>query len=278
MTIAPQKKFEIEKPIQKKKTGKIHPTALIDPDVQLGDNVTVGAYTVIGAGVVIGDDTEVMNHVSLDGPTTIGVRNKFFPYSSVGLDPQDKKYAGEAESFLEIGDDNVFREFSTAHRGTPNGRVVTKIGNENLIMNYCHVAHDCWIGDNTIFANGAICGGHVTLQDNVYLGGITAIHQYCTVGTLAMTGAHTMIAQDVPPYVIATGNRVGLYGVNKIGMERSGISEEEIRAMTKAYKIFFRGKSVAKEALTRIEEELGDFETVRNFVKFVRNSERGICR
>jgi UDP-N-acetylglucosamine acyltransferase len=256
----------------------IHPTAVVHPQVELGRNVVIGAYAVIGEEVSIGDGTEVMNNVTIHGRTAIGSGNRIFPYACLGMDPQDKKYHGESDSALLIGNENVIREFVTMNRGTPLGEGATRIGSGNWIMAYCHIAHDCHVGDNTIFANNSTLGGHVTIQDRVYLGGFTAIHQFCSVGELTMTGGQTMIAQDVPPYVIAAGNRVRLFGINKIGLERNNFSPEEIRNIQRAYKLFFRSKLSAEEGLARIDSELGQSPAVQNFVHFIRNSTRGICR
>lgn len=256
----------------------IHPTAIIDPKAELGRGVTVGPYCVIGADVVLGDGCELMSHVTLQGPSTIGKENRFFSHCAIGGDPQDKKFKGERESRLQIGDRNIFREFSTVNRGSVHGGGVTRLGDDNWIMAYCHVAHDCQVGNATIFANASTLGGHCVVEDRVYLGGFTAVHQFCSIGTLTMTGGHTMIAQDVPPYVIATGNRVRLFGVNRIGLERAGLSDEEIRHVERAYKLFFRSKLSAKEALARIDAELGASAAVIRFTRFIRESKRGICR
>jgi UDP-N-acetylglucosamine acyltransferase len=256
----------------------VHPTAIVHPTAKLGHNVSVGAYTVIGEDTVIGDGTEVMNHVTIKGPTTIGKDNRIYPFACIGEDPQDKKYEFQGASALEIGDGNVIREFVTIHRGTPHGHGVTRVGSNDWILAYCHIAHDCIVGDRTIFANCVTLGGHVTVGSMAYLGGFTAVHPNCSIGEVAITGGQTMIAQDVPPFVVASGNRVRLYGVNKIGMERHNFSKQEFLEMQKAYKIFFRSKLPAEEALQRLETEYGDSRPVRNFVTFVRNSKRGICR
>ncbi len=256
----------------------IHPTAIVHPDAVLDKHVTVGAYTVIGAGVTIGEGTELMNHVTVHGTTRIGKGNRFYPYCTVGLDPQDKKYAFEGNSVLEIGDNNVFREFVSLHRGTPGGHGTTLVGNGNWILAYCHIAHDCQVGDLTTFANCATLGGCVTIGDGAYLGGFTAVHPFCSIGELVITGGHTMVAQDVPPFVNATGNRAKLYGINKIGMERAEYGKEEIQNMSRAYKIFFRSKLPAEEALARLEAEFPQSPVVMAFVAFVKSSERGICR
>ena len=258
--------------------AEIHPTAVIDPGAELGAGVSVGAYSIIGAEVALGEGSVVMNHVTIQGPTAIGRENRFYPYCSIGHDPQDKKYLFEGPSTLAIGDNNVFREFVTVHRGTPHGQGVTRIGNANWILNYVHIGHDCQIGDQTIFANHATLGGHVTVGDRAYLGGFTAVHPLCSLGEQIITGGHTMIAQDVPPFVTASGNRAQLYGINKIGMERQGFSAREILNMQRAYKIFFRSGLPAQEALTQLDAEFGDSRCVNTFTDFIRNSQRGICR
>jgi len=256
----------------------IHPTAIVDPKAELGRGVTVGPYCVIGAVVVLGDDCELMSHVTIDGPSAIGKENRFFSHSAIGGEPQDKKFKGEPESRLQIGDRNIFREFSTINRGSVHGGGLTRLGDDNWIMAYCHIAHDCQVGNFTIFANASTLGGHCVVEDRVYLGGFTAVHQFCSIGTLTMTGGQTMIAQDVPPYVIATGNRVRLFGINRIGLERAGISADEIRNVERAYKLFFRSKLSAKEALARIDAEFGASPAVARFAGFIRESKRGICR
>jgi len=256
----------------------IHPTAIIDPKAELGRGVTVGPYSIIGPDVVLGDGCEVMSHVTIHGPAVIGKENRFFPHCAVGGEPQDKKFKGERESRIQIGDRNVIREFVTINRGSVHGGGLTRVGDENWFMAYCHVAHDCHVGNLTIFANASTLGGHCVVEDRVYLGGFTAVHQFCTIGTLTMTGGQTMIAQDVPPYVIATGNRVRLFGINRIGMERAGIADDEIRNIERAYRLFFRSKLTAKEGLARIDAELPDSPLVKRFSQFIRESKRGICR
>ena len=262
----------------KGKHPAIHPTAIIDPKAELGRGVRVGPYCVVGADVVLGDRCELMSHVTIEGPCQIGADNRFFSHCAVGGEPQDKKYKGERESRLTLGARNVVREFATINRGSPHGGGETRLGDDNWIMAYCHVAHDCRVGNETIFANAATLGGHCTVEDRVYLGGFTAVHQFCSVGTLTMTGGHTMIAQDVPPYVIATGNRVRLFGVNRIGLERAGMAAEEIRRIERAYRLFFRSRLGAQEALARIDAELADSPAVARFTRFIRESKRGICR
>ena len=265
-------------PQTKGKPELIHPTAVVHPDAMVHPSTTIGAYSVIGKGVVLGPENEILNHVSISGPSRIGRGNRFFPYCSVGQDPQDKKFHGESDSMLEMGDNNLVREFVTINRGSEDGGGVTRIGNNNWIMAYCHIAHDCMVGNDTIFANAASLAGHVTIADKVYLGGFTAVHQFCAIGEMTMTGGHSMITQDVPPYVIAVGNRANLFGVNKIGLERQQVPKREIQNIEKAYRIFFRSNLPAQEALTRLETELGESPAVRKFIAFVRASTRGICR
>ncbi|HKI99915.1 MAG TPA: acyl-ACP--UDP-N-acetylglucosamine O-acyltransferase [bacterium] len=261
-----------------KDSSAIHPTAVVDPNARLGKGVSIGPYCVIEADVQIGDGTEVMNHVTIHGPTVIGQRNRIYPYAFLGQDPQDKKFKRGEASSLEIGDDNVIREYATINRGTQGGGGVTRVGARNLIMAYCHIAHDCQVGDDTVFANCATLGGHVHIGNKAYLGGFTAVHQFCSVGEMTMTGGQTMIAQDVPPYVIAAGNRARLFGVNRIGLERNGLPPEEIEAVQRAYKLYFRGKMSSEEALAAIEARFSASEHVKHFVDFIRHSKRGICR
>ncbi|MCZ6842035.1 MAG: acyl-ACP--UDP-N-acetylglucosamine O-acyltransferase [SAR324 cluster bacterium] len=256
----------------------IHPTAILHADVVLGENVRIGPYAIIGAGVSIGDGTEVMNHVTVQGTTRIGRNNRIYPYAAIGLDPQDKKYEFGSKSELEIGDGNTFRENVTVHRGTTGGDGTTRVGNGNFILSYCHIGHDCVVRDQTIFANCATLGGFVTVHDRAYLGGFTAVHPLCRIGELAITGGHTMVAQDIPPFVNATGNRAKLYGINKIGMQRAGYSDEEMQNMAKAYKIFFRSKLSAGEALAKLDKRFSESPVVMKFAEFVKQSERGICR
>lgn len=256
----------------------IHPTAVVHSGARLGRDVRVGPYSVIGPDVEIGAGSVVMNHVTLEGPTTLGARNRIFPYASVGLDPQDKKYQPGEPSVLEIGDDNTIREFVTINRGTEGGGTITRVGHRNWIMAYVHIAHDCQVGSDIVLANAATLGGHVTVQDFTILGGFTAVHQFCTVGAYTMTGGHTMIAQDVTPYVIAAGNRAELFGVNKVGLERNGFTAEEIKDIQAAYKLFFRSKLGTAEALAAIEAKVGHSGHARRFAEFIRNSTRGVCR
>lgn len=255
----------------------IHPTAIVDPSAKLGSEVSVGPYTIIGPNVEIADHTEIAHHVTLEGPTSIGPNCQIFPYTAIGLIPQDKKYYGES-SRLEIGSDTVIREFVTINRGTEAGGGITKIGDRCWIMAYCHIAHDCHLGNDIVASNNTTLGGHVTLGNFVTTGGFTAIHQFCSIGDYAFTGAQSMITQDVAPYVMAVGNRAKLSGINKVGLGRNNFSPTQIQEILKAYKIFFQSALSKEEALTQIEVQFENQEHIQLFVDFIKKSQRGVCR
>ncbi len=229
----------------------IHSTALIDPRAQLDSSVTVGPYCVIGTDVFIGAHCRIDSHVVLEGPTRIGQNNRIYPYASIGGAPQDKKYAGEPTR-LEIGNGNTIREFVTLNRGTVQDKAVTRIGNDNWIMAYVHVAHDCVVGDHTILANNATLGGHVEIDDWVILGGWTAIHQFCKVGAHAMTGASTLLLHDLPPFVMASGNTASAHGINSEGLRRRGFSDDEINQLRRCYKILYKNSLTFEQAKVEI--------------------------
>jgi UDP-N-acetylglucosamine acyltransferase len=255
----------------------IHPLAVIAPGAHLAPGVQIGPYAVIGPSVRIGENTCVGPHAVIEGHTTIGCDNRIFQFASVGAIPQDKKYRGE-ESQLIIGDGNAIREFATLHIGTSGGGMVTRVGNQNLFMNYSHVAHDCQIGDQVVLANGATLAGHVVVEDYVTIGGLVAIHQFTRIGESALLAGGAMVSQDVPPYCTATGDRAHLHGLNLIGLKRRGFSFEEISALKKAYRTLFAEGLTLKEALTRLQEEYASSPTVLRLVEFVAVSSRGICR
>lgn len=259
-------------------TASIHPTAIISSEATLARDVTVGPYAIIGAGVTIGAGTTIGPHLRIDGPTTIGERNQFVGHSSVGTPPQDVKFKGERTE-LVIGSDNLFREFVTINRGTLGGGAITTIGSHNFLMAYSHVAHDCHVGSNTIFANNATLAGHVDVGDFATVGAFSAVHQFCRVGDHAFIGGGTIATQDVLPFVKTVGSRPAkTYGINTIGLERKGFSRDTIEALQRAYRLLIRSKLRLEEALTRIETELGFFSEVRYFAEFVRGSKRGIVR
>lgn len=255
----------------------IHSTAIIHPAARIGQDVQIGPYAVIGEYVVIGDRTTIGPHSVIEGRTQIGCDNQIFQFASVGAIPQDLKYRGE-ETTLRIGDRNIVREFVTLHLGTTEGGGETVIGNNNLFMAYCHVAHDCHVGNHVIMANGSTLAGHVEVQDYAILGGLSAIHQFTRVGAHVMISGGAMVNQDVPPYTIAQGDRARTVGLNLVGLKRRGFSEETIAAVKAAYRMVFRSGLRLEEALKKILDESGKVPEVVAFVEFIRNSQRGIAR
>lgn len=234
-------------------TPLIHPTAVIDSRASIDSTTAIGPYCVIGPKVEIGAGTRIDAHVTLEGPTRIGRNNHFFPFGSIGAAPQDKKYGGEPTR-LDIGDGNTIREFVTLNRGTAQDKGVTRIGDDNWIMAYVHVAHDCVVGSHTILANNATLGGHVEVDDWVVLGGCTAIHQFCKVGAHAMTGAATLLLHDLPPYVMASGNTAQAHGLNSEGLRRRGFTAEQIDELRRCYKLLYKSGLTFAEAKKQIAE------------------------
>ena len=256
----------------------IDPTASISSDAALASDVFVGAYAVIGPAVTIGAGTVIGPHVRIDGPCSIGERNQFVGSASIGTPPQDVKYQGE-KTELAIGNDNVVREFVTINRGTAGGGGRTSVGSSNFFMAYAHVAHDCHVGSNTIFANAATLAGHVEVGDFATVGALSAVHQFCRVGEHAFIGGGSICTQDVLPFVKTVGNRpAATYGINAIGLQRKGFLPETIEALERAYRILIRSKLKLADALEKIENELGYFAETRYLVEFVRQSKRGIIR
>lgn len=255
-------------------TVDCHPTAVIHDGARLDDGVRVGPYCVIGEKVELGRGTVVEANAVIDGFTKVGERCRFFPFSSIGLEPQDLKFKGE-ESTLEIGDDNVFREFVTVHRGTALGGGRTVIGNRNLFMAYTHIAHDCIVGDSTIFSNSSALGGHVIVDDFAIVSAYSGIHQFCRVGTHAFVGAYTVIAKDVLPFSKTVGNRARLYGVNAVGLERRGFNRERIEKIRAAFRVIQQSNLNVSQAVERLADG-AENEDVRTLIDFVRSSERGV--
>lgn len=255
----------------------IDPRAVIDPSAELDSSVTIGAYSIIGANVQIDAGTCIAPHVMIKGHTRIGKENKIYQFSSLGEDPQDKKYAGEV-THLEIGDRNEIREYCTMNRGTVQGGGITRIGNDNWIMAYTHFAHDCIVGNHTIFANGASLAGHVTIDDYVILGGFSLVHQFCSMGKYSFSGASSLIFKDVPPFVTVWGNRAEAYGLNKEGLKRHGFSTETIQALHNAYKTIYRSNHTTEQAIEILSEKVAEFPEVGLMVDFLKNSKRGIVR
>ncbi len=253
----------------------IHPTALVDAGARLGERVEIGAYSVIGAGVEVGDDTWIGPHVVINGPTKIGRANRIFQFASLGEQPQDKKYAGEPTT-LEIGDRNTIREFCTFNRGTIQDAGATRVGNDNWIMAYVHIAHDCQVGNQTIFANNAQLAGHVQVGDWAILGGFTVVHQFVRIGAHSMTAMGTILLQDLPPYVTASGNPSAPHGINSEGLKRRGFSSGAIAALKRAYKALYRNGLKLEEATAQIAAE--GFDEVKVLSDFLAAPGRGIIR
>jgi UDP-N-acetylglucosamine acyltransferase len=254
-----------------------HPTAIIAPGAELAPDVTVGPYASIGDGVVLGPGCSVGAHAVLQGPASLGAACVIFPFASIGTEPQDLKFRGESTR-LEIGDRNTFREFVTINRGTSGGGGVTRIGAGNYFMAYAHVAHDCHVGDGTIFANAATLAGHVTVESGATVGAFSGVHQFCRIGRHAFIGGYSVVTQDALPFVKTVGNRASTYGVNTIGLERKGFSAEAIQALKKAYRYLKQSGLNTGQAVERIESELSEWEECRVLVEFIRSSERGIVK
>lgn len=257
----------------------IHPSAIIDATAQLAADVEVGPYAIIGRQVTIGAGSKIGPHAVIGDWTSIGQNNQIFHHASIGAPPQDLKYKGE-ECWTRIGDNNTIREFATIHRGTVTGHAETVVGNNNLLMAYSHVAHDCVIGSGVVMANVATLAGHVTVQDNVILGGLVAVHQFATVGAYSMIGGGTLIGLDIPPYMIATSGKrdAKLRGLNLIGLKRRGFTDETINKLKKAYKTLFMANLSIPEAIGKIRSEISGCPEVDNLLNFIEQSKRGICR
>ena len=260
----------------------IHPSALIDPKASLDSSVEVGAYSIIGPNVRIDAGTKIGPHVVIEGHTTIGRENTLFQFSSIGAAPQDKKYAGEPTR-LEIGDRNVIREFCTFNLGTSQDLGVTRLGNDNWIMAYVHIAHDCQVGNHTIFANNAALAGHVHIGDWVILGGFSNTHQFCKIGAHAMVGMSTSLTQDVPPFVMLNGNPAAAHGINVEGLKRRGFSREQISAIRQSYKLLYKSGLTLEEAKLALDQQVLTLAPeqalhVKAMREFLDGSTRGIVR
>jgi UDP-N-acetylglucosamine acyltransferase len=257
--------------------ARIHPTALVDPGAELAEDVVVGPFAVIGPGVAIGAGTEVGAAAQIHGPTKIGAKNRIHGQACIGFDPQDVKFRGE-ETRLEIGDRNHFRELCTIHRGTAKGGGITRIGNDNLFMVYTHVAHDCRVGDRTIFANNATLAGHVDVQDDSSISAFSAIHQFCRVGRHAYIGGYSVITQDALPFVKTVGAKPACYGLNRIGLERKGMARETIERLEAAVRRLLRSKQPLDEVLAGLQAEWPDDAEIAYLADFVETAARGVIR
>ena len=258
-------------------TSVIHPTAIVHPGARLGEHVSVGPWSLIGEHVVIGDGTQIGPHVVVQGHTSIGRENRIFQFCSLGEIPQDKKYRGEPTR-LEIGDRNIIREFCTFNLGTVQDVGVTRIGNDNWIMAYVHIAHDCQVGNHTTFANNASLAGHVHVADHVTLGGFTGVHQFCKIGTHVMTGISSVVFKDIPPYVTAAGQPATPHGINSEGLSRRGFSPEAIAAIKRAYKTLYRSGLTVAEAGEQLRQQALSVPEVAALSEFLAHSDRGIIR
>ena len=255
----------------------IHPQAIVDPGAKIGNNVHIGPFSVIGPDVEIGDETWIGPQVVINGPTRIGKANKIYQFSSIGEAPQHLGYKGEPTR-LEIGDRNVIREYCTLNRATATSGGVTHLGDDNFIMAYCHVAHDCHVGNRTIFANGTSLAGHVTVEDNVIFGGFSLIHQFCRVGAHCMTGIGTVTFKDIPPYLLVAGNTAVPHGLNVRGLKRRKFSSDSIEILRKAYKILYKSGLRLNEAIEQLETMTKDCNEALHFLDFIKHSERCIIR
>jgi UDP-N-acetylglucosamine acyltransferase len=258
-------------------TGKIHASALVHSGARLAADVEVGPYSIVGEHVEIGEGSWIGAHVVLDGRVRIGRRNRIYHFASIGAPPQDKKYAGEPTA-VEIGDDNTIREYVTMNRGTALDAGVTRVGNENWIMAYVHFAHDCQIGNKTIFANACQLAGHVTVGDWAIFGATTLVHQFVHIGAHAFTGMGTYLPQDLPPYVTAAGNMAKPYGINSEGLKRRGFSPDAIQGLRRAYRTLYRNGLGLEEARRELESQVAACTPVRAILEFLSNSKRGIIR
>jgi UDP-N-acetylglucosamine acyltransferase len=255
----------------------IHPTAIVDPAARIGDGVTIGAYSIVGAGVEIGDGTSIGPHVVIEGRTRIGRDNRIFQFASIGAIPQDKKFGGE-ESRLIIGDRNFIREFVTLNRGTAEGGGATRIGNDNWIMAYAHVAHDCIVGDHTIFSNNATLAGHVAIGDYAILSGFAGVHQFCRIGAHAFVGMGCLVNGDVPPFVMVAADYGRPRGINAEGHKRRGFDADRIAAIKRAYRTLYLGNRSQAEARAELAAIAADSKDVAVMLDFIETSERPLVR
>lgn len=255
----------------------IHPTAIVSSKAELDANVEIGPYSIIGESVFVGSGTVIGSHVVIDPYVTIGPDCKIFQYAAIGAAPQSLKFSGE-KTYVKIGRGCMIREFVTIHRGTGFGGGVTEIGEENFLMAYTHIAHDCKIGRKVVMANNATLAGHITIGDYATVGGLVAIHQFVRIGEYAFIGGKSAIPKDIPPYVIAAGDRAKLHGLNLVGLKRQGMSQKTLSLLKKTYRIFFRIGLTVNEAVERVRAEVEQVPEVVKFIEFIKTSERGVTR
>ena len=255
----------------------IHSTAIINSKAEIDSNVEIGPYSVIGKNVFIGSGTVIGPHVVVDPYVTIGADCNIFQYAAIGAPPQSLKFEG-GETYVKIGRGTIVREFVTIHRGTESGGGITEVGEENLLMAYTHIAHDCKTGRKVILSNNATLAGHITIGDNATIGGLVAIHQFVRIGDYAFIGGKSAVVKDVPPYVIASGDRAKLHGLNSVGLKRHGFSENTLSSLKKTYRIIFRIGLTMNEAIERVRAEVEQIPEVLAFIDFIKSSQRGITR
>ncbi len=256
---------------------EIHPTAIVDSHAEIEDDIVIGPFCIIGEGVHIKKGSKLISNVIIEGNTEIGENCTVFPFTSIGLPPQDLKYKGEKTN-VKIGNNNTIREYITIHRASVSGDGTTTIGDNNFLMAYVHIAHDCKVGNHIIMANVATLAGHVTVEDHTVIGGLAAVHQFARIGAYTMIGGFSGVTQDIPPYTIASGPRAKLFGLNTIGLKRQGFSDQTISELKKAYKILFREKHTLKEAIKKVQEELPYSDEIKYLIEFIQKNKRGICR
>jgi UDP-N-acetylglucosamine acyltransferase len=255
----------------------IHPTAIIDPRAEIAEDVTIGPYCIVNNHVIIGSGTTLGAFVTVGSYTSIAENCRIYAHTALGGEPQDLKFKGE-ESWARIGKGTVIREFATINRGTEAGGMVTELGENNFLMAYCHVAHDCKTGRGVILANNATLAGHIIIDDYAIVGGLVAIHQFVRVGKYAYIGGKAAVVKDIPPYVIASGDRAVLHGLNKVGLKRRGFTDATLLSLKKAYRIIFRIGLTLNEAIERVKAEVDQTPEVEEFIGFVQSSQRGITR
>jgi len=255
----------------------IHETAIVHPKAEIGENVEIGAFSIIRENVTIGSGTWIGPHVVIDPFVDIGADCRIFQYAAIGAEPQALKFSGE-ETWVKIGRANIIREFVTIHRGTAEGGGVTAVGEENLIMAYSHIAHDCKLGKNIVLSNNATLGGHIIIGDHATVGGLVAIHQFVRVGDYAFIGGKSAVVKDIPPYMIAAGDRATLHGLNQVGLKRQGFTRDTLRMLKKAYRLIFRIGLTQNEAIERVAAEVEQIPEVASLIDFIKHSERGITR
>jgi UDP-N-acetylglucosamine acyltransferase len=255
----------------------IHSTAIVSPEASLEEGVEIGPYSIIGPGVIIGKNTSIAPHVVIEGPTEIGENCRIFQFAAIGAVPQDLKFEGE-ECKVIIGNNNTIREFVTIHKATAADIGKTVIGDNNLLMAYCHVAHNCELGNNIVMSNAVNLAGHIQVEDHAIIGGLTGIHQFTKVGCHSMISGASAVTQDVAPYVLAAGNHATLFGLNIIGLKRRGFPEETLNGLKDAYRIIFRSSLLRADAIERVKREISKSPEVDHLIEFIEKSERGICR